>query len=345
MRERAGKRASGSTGAQGQSRSASSYQAARHRRAIGHVRSTLGWVSGFLLTMVCLVGCGRDAAVVSADGRRAQPLPVVATYSVLGEWVERVGGEHLSVTTLVGRDGDAHTYEPTPQDSAALARAALVFENGLGFEVWLDRLFTSSGSRATRCVVTRGIVPREWTNAAGHREQDPHVWHSPALAILMVRVVRDALREADPLHADVYAVRAAAYETELRQLQSFIAQEVRKLPPARRRLVTTHDTFGYFADEYGFVVSSVLGSGSSETTDPNAGELADVVERIRAEGVPAIFAENILNPKLTQQVAREAGVQVIPSLYTDALGPLDSPAESYPGMIRFNVRTIVEALR
>jgi zinc/manganese transport system substrate-binding protein len=317
----------------------------------------------FLLLITALPGCGRtespredsrstdSATKNSADGGSAAAddstgkISVIATYSILGDWVGRVGGEHVRLTTLVGPGGDAHTYEPTPQDSAAVADAALLFENGLGFEVWLDRLFEASGSRATRVVVTQKIPGRTFSDDHGHSETDPHVWHDPEFAIEMVQSIAAALIKADPSHADDYQKNAEAYVSELQELKTWIQSQIATLPDSRRKLVTTHDTFGYFADRFGFQVSSVMGTVSSEVADPSAAQIAAIIETIRREQVPAIFAENILNPQLTEQVAREAGVRIVPTLFTDALGEKGSDGESYVQMMRSNVTKIVESLK
>jgi len=316
-----------------------------------------------LLLITVLPGCGRiessredfrstDSAtknsavggIAAADDSTGK-ISVIATYSILGDWVGRVGGGHVRLTTLVGPGGDAHTYEPTPQDSAAVADAALLFENGLGFEVWLDRLFEASGSRATRVVVTQEIAGRAFSDDHGRSETDPHVWHDPQLAIEMVQTVAAALVKADPSHADDYQKNTEAYLSELQQLNTWIQSQVTMLPNSRRKLVTTHDTFGYFAERYGFQVSSVVGAVSSEVADPSAAQIAAIITTIRREQVPAIFAENILNPQLTEQVAREAGVRVVPTLFTDALGAEGSVGESYLQMMRSNVTKIVESLK
>lgn len=280
---------------------------------------------------------------VSTDG--GQVLRVVATHSILGEWVETVGGDRIQVTTLVGPGGDAHTYEPNSRDALAISRANVIFENGLGFETWLDDLYSSSGSTAQRVVVTHRIKARALTPSAGVMEYDPHVWHSPRLGVEMLHAVADALSKADSKHALEYRQRANEYIEALKSLDRWISEQVTILPAARRQLFTTHDTFGYFAEDYGFEVHSVLGSISSEVADPSAAQVAAIIQRIRESEVPAVFSENILNPKLTEQVAREAGVSLIPSLYTDALGSPESPGASYLEMMRYNVTTMVEALR
>lgn len=274
-----------------------------------------------------------------------QRLRVVATYSILGDWVRTIGGNQVEVVTLVGPGGDAHTYEPTPTDSVSLAQAKLLFENGLGFETWLDDLIASSQSGAKRIVVTQGLPLRTMSHSEGASEVDPHVWHTPHNAIVMVRAVTQALIAADPQNTREFQGRADRYVAALESLDASIRTSIATLPPERRQLFTTHDTFGYFAEEYRFQVHSIMGSMSSEVADPSAADMAQTIELIRQQRVPAVFAENIINPQLTEQVAREAGVKVVPSLYTDALGPPDSAGGTYLQMMQFNVQTIVEALR
>lgn len=296
----------------------------------------------FLCSLLIGGGCGVPSQPQPLQEGR---LSVVATYSILGDWVQQVGGSRVQVMTLVGPGGDAHTYQPVPQDSVSLGQAAIVFENGLGFETWMDRLFESSGSSAQRVVVSRSIEPRSIGTLGDIEEQDPHVWHDPVQAISMVQVIAEALATADPANAEFYQARADGYLEELRRLDAWIAEQTARVPEARRVLVTTHDTFGYFAERYGFDILSVMGSVSSEVADPSAAEMAAVVRQIRSRDVPAVFAENILSPRLTEQIAREADVTLVATLYTDALGPADSPGANYLSMMRFNVQAIVEALQ
>ncbi len=320
-------------------------------------KTTVGLLYGYLLAaLFCFSGCSpsdrertvpssgfTDSAAEQAFGNR--PIRVVATYSILGDWVRNIGGDEIELTVLVGAEGDAHTYEPAPRDSVALAEADLLFENGMGFEVWLERLFQASNSAARRVVVTESIEPRELVVSESRTEIDPHVWHLPENAKLMVEAIGSALEDADPTRAGKYRDRQRSYVGQLNALDDWITQQAASIPAERRKLVTTHDTFGYLADRYDFEVLSVLGSVSSESSDPSAGQVAEIIDRIRTLKIPAIFSENILNPKLTLKIAEEAGVKIVPTLYTDALGPAGSPGQDYLGLMRFNVTTIVEALR
>ena len=290
-----------------------------------------------------------------------EPVKAVATYSVLGDFIENIGGDLVDLTVLVGREGDAHEYEPTPQDSVALANAQLIFENGLGFESWLQELVQASGSSATRVVVTEGITPTpmrefdehahdEETHAEGedhaHGEFDPHVWHDPQLVMTMVDNIAAALSEADPANEASYRANAESYKAELEQLDSAIQARVDELPAEQRKLITSHDSLSYFAYRYGFeVVGAVIPSVTTESSDANAGELAELVDTIQASGVPAIFVENITNAELIEQVANSAGVVVAPALYTDALGEEGFEGATYLDLMRYNAQTIVEALK
>jgi zinc/manganese transport system substrate-binding protein len=287
------------------------------------------------------------------------PLQVVASFSILGDLVKNVGGEAVAVTTLIGPGVDAHTYDPAPADLVVLTKAEVVFENGLGFEPWLDGFFASAQPPGARIVVTEGITPREAGADAAHEGEehieegdtpehgqfDPHVWHDVANVIVMVGTIRDALAAADPDHAEQYEANAAAYIAELEALDASIREQVATLPEERRILVTSHDNLGYFADAYGFtILGNVFGSLSTEAGDPSARDIAALVEAIAATGVPAVFAENVANPDLMESIAAEAGVALAPPLYTDALGPPGSPGETYIGMMQTNVTTIVDAL-
>jgi zinc/manganese transport system substrate-binding protein len=284
------------------------------------------------------------------------PIKVVATYSILGDLVQNVAGDRVELVTLVGPGSDSHVYEPTPRDNAILAEARLVFENGLMFEGWIDDLYTASGSAARRVVVSERITPLIAAADAHHDEEeahseeeadgefDPHMWHDPTNVMLMVEAIRDALIAVDSANAATYQANAAAYLAQLKQLDAEIEAQVAALPAERRKLVTSHDTFGYYAQRYGFeVIGTAIGT-STEAADPSAGEIATLVDSIKAAGVPAIFAENVSDSNLIDTIAREAGVQLAPALYTDALGETGSTGATYLEMMRFNTTTIVTAL-
>ncbi|NJN94439.1 MAG: zinc ABC transporter solute-binding protein [Anaerolineales bacterium] len=389
-------------------------------------------IAGLTALLIGLFGCGaaQPAAPAPTDtpvppttaAEQVEPavpttgsekLKVIATYSILGDLAQNVGGDTIELRTLVGPGGDAHTFEPTPADGVALAEASLVFENGLEFETWLNDLYTASASKAVRVVVTEQIEPikmaeggheheehaeheehgehaaeaeheehEEHATEAEHEEHgehaaeaeheeheehaaeaeheehaegdahghhhgefDPHVWHDVSNVMRMVEAIRDGLVKADPAHAQTYQANAETYLAQLKELDAWVRQEVETLPAERRKLVTSHDTFSYFARAYGFdVVGSAL-PVSTEAADPSAKEIVELVERIKAVGVPAIFAENVANPDLMERIASEAGVVVAPTLYTDAVGEPGSEGDTYLKMIRYNVTTMVTALK
>lgn len=316
------------------------------------LRKPLIVVFGVLLTSVLAAcgGGGGDDQGGSDDGL----VRVVATYSILGDLVENVGGENVKLTTLVGPNGDAHTFEPAPSDNAEIAEADVVFENGLEFETFLDDLYESSGSEAERVVVTEDVEPlpvaeeEHAEEEAGHEEEgeyDPHVWHDPTNAVIMVESVRDALSEADPDNAEAYERNADGYIAELESLDADVREQVDSIPEENRTLFTSHDTFGYFADRYGFGVDTALASVTTESGDPSAGETAELVEEIEASGVPAIFGENVSNSGVMEGIASETGTELAPPLYTDALGDPGSEGATYVRMVRYNVSTMSEALQ
>ena len=306
---------------------------------------------------VLAAGCAAPA-VPKAGG----VLQVVATHSILGDLVKNVGGDKIALLVLVGAGGDAHTFEPTPQDIEQIAKAGLLFENGLEFEGWLDAAFTASDSKAQRVAVSAGIEPLAADEEAEahaedeaddhsaededhHGEADPHIWQSVSNWILAAKNVRDALMKADPANATTYEANAAAYTAELEKLDMDIFAQANALPAARRILFTSHDALGYFAARYGFeVAGSGLASLSTEAADPSAAEVAELVQAIKAAGVPAVFTENTHNSQLMDQIALEAGVSVAPELYTDALGEPGSAGETYLKMMRNNISVIAGAL-
>ncbi|MFN0071810.1 MAG: metal ABC transporter solute-binding protein, Zn/Mn family [Chloroflexota bacterium] len=274
-----------------------------------------------------------------------KPLNVVSSFSVIGELVQKVGGDQVENHVIVGPDSDSHTFEPTPQDGVALRNADLVVQNGLGFEPWLDRLYSASRSRGARLSVSETLGTLRMVGEEDAEEVDPHVWHDVQNVMQMVETIRDVLILTDVANASTYQANAAAYLMELRGIDTWVVQQTSQIPPAQRKLVTSHDTFGYFAQRYGFeIVGTALGSISTEVADPSAGEITELISDIKAARVPAIFAENVSNRRLIDQIATAAGVKLVPDLYTDAIGEAGTPGDSYVGMMRHNVTRIVEAL-
>lgn len=278
----------------------------------------------------------------------ASRVPVVATFSILGDMVANIGGERIALTTLVGADEDAHVYQPRPTDGRALAAARVVFVNGLAFEGWIRRLIRSSGTRATVVEATTGITR---IRAAGghshgpghaHGEWDPHAWQSVTEARRYVANIRDALIAADAEGAAVYTANAAAYDARLAALDTEIRAAIGRIPQADRKAITTHDAFAYFTRDYGF--RFIGAQGLSTDAEPSAQQIGRLIRQIRQEGVKAVFVENITNPRLIQRVATEAGARVGGTLFSDALSLASGPAATYIELMRHNARTITGAL-
>jgi zinc/manganese transport system substrate-binding protein len=299
----------------------------------------------FLLSLLALLAPNRAAL---AD----DPIEVVASFSILGDIAAQVGGERVAVSTLVGPDSDAHTYEPTPADARALTAADLVVVNGLGFEGWIERLVTASGYAGPVAVASDGIAARELDNdddhghahgdAHGHDDIDPHAWQSLANGEIYARNIAAALTAVDAAGAAVYAANLEAYVRQIREVDAWAKAELAKVPDSRRRVITSHDAFGYFADAYGFEFLAPVGMSTED--QPSAGEVAALIDQINAEEIPAIFVENITDPRLIEQIARETGAAIGGTLYSDALSKPGEPAGTYLDMIRHNVMQLTGAL-
>jgi ABC-type Zn uptake system ZnuABC Zn-binding protein ZnuA len=283
------------------------------------------------------------------------PLKVAASFSILADWVSNVGGDAVEVTPVVSAGGDAHTFDPDPATVANIAGAEVIFAIGARFEGWLADMIEASGNSAPVIEVTEGMTLITGEDEHDHEEDDhghddsegdPHIWGDVGNAIIAVELIRSTLAEVDPDHADTYQANADAYTTRLEELDAAIWEQVATIPEENRKLVTSHDTFAYYAEAYGFeVVGTALGSISTESGDPSAGDIAALVESIRDTGVPAIFAENVVNPALMQSLADEAGVELAPTLYSDALGEEGSEGATYIDMMTYNTETIVTALQ
>ena len=284
--------------------------------------------------------------LLAGPAQAAEPLRAVATFSILGDMVRNVAGSHVTLTTLVGPDGDAHVYSPRPQDAAAIARADIVFVNGLGFEGWIDRLIGASGTDAAVVVATEGIETRtsggRRAGDGGHHPPDPHAWQTLENGIIYVRNIAAGLAAADPAHAASYRRNAEAYTAELAALDRRAKQMFAAIPASRRKVVTSHDAFGYFEGAYG--VDFLAPVGVSTEGDPSVADVARLIRQIKAEGLSAIFMENITDPSLVRQIARETGVAIGGRIYSDALSGPAGPASTYLDMFRHNMEMLGRAL-
>lgn len=270
-----------------------------------------------------------------------QKIKAVATISIVGDVVKNVAQDSVDLTVLVGANGDAHEFEPTPADAVNLSKANIIFENGLFLEHWLNKLYESSNSKAQRVIVAEGVISRTMQENA--QEIDPHAWQEVGNVITYTRNVRDALIKIDPANKQKYQTNAARYIQELEELDAWVKEQVKTIPEARRKLVTNHDALGYFAQAYGFeMIGAAIPSATTEASDPSAKQIVELLNIIKKNAVHAIFSENMANAKLVQSLAQEAGVVIAPELYTDALGAAGSEGETYIKMIRHNVRVFVE---
>lgn len=268
-------------------------------------------------------------------------LLVVATISVLADLVRQVGGDAVSVVSLVPAGTDVHGFQPSPGGLRRLRDARVAVENGLGLEGWLDRAIRASGFSGTRVVAAAGVRPR-LMQEGGRAVPDPHVWQDPGRAVLMVRAIADGLAAADPARAAHYRDRATAYTARIEAVDAEIERRMAAIPPSRRRVITGHDAFGYFGARYGVEFLAV--QGVSAQAEPSARDLARLAAQARREGVRAVFVENMTSPRAAEALAREAGARVGGTVYSDDLSPPDGPAGTYLDMLRHNARLFAEAM-
>jgi zinc/manganese transport system substrate-binding protein len=267
----------------------------------------------------------------------ADRLNVVASFSILGDFVRNVGGNSVNVTTLVGPDGDAHVYVPTPADAKRVADARLVFVNGFGLEGWLSRLVKSAGGKADVVTATSGITPLKLGSDA-----DPHAWQSVANAKIYVTNIRDALVAADSANAEAFKSNASAYLAKLDALDREVREALAKIPPDRRKVISTHNAFGYFAAAYG--VEFIAPLGVSTESEASARDIAGIITQIRAAKIPAVFLENITDTRLMGRISAETGARVGGTLYSDSLTAEKGDSPTYIAMVRHNIKALTSAL-
>ena len=282
---------------------------------------------------------------LASGAEAADKLKAVASFSILGDMVKQVGGDRVDVVTLVGPDGDAHVYEPTPADAKNLASSQLLFVNGLGFEGWMDRLEKSSGFKGKTIVASTGVKPRTMVEEEGGTPEtitDPHAWQDLGNGKLYVINIRDGLIAADPDGKAVYEANASKYLGEIMQEDDAVRGALAKLSKDRRKIITSHDAFGYFGAAYGLEV--IAPEGVSTESEASAQDVAKIIRQIKSEHIPAVFMENITDHRLLDQIARETDAKIGGELYTDALSGSDGPAPTYLDMFRHNVGALTEAL-
>ncbi|MGL4996555.1 MAG: metal ABC transporter solute-binding protein, Zn/Mn family [Deefgea sp.] len=294
-----------------------------------------------LFTALCLLISGLTFA---------EPLKVVASFSILGNLVQEVGGDRVQVNTLVGPGEDAHVWQAKPADLKKLSGAPLFFVNGLGFEGWLKRVEQAAAYKGKVITVTKGLKPLEQEDDHGHGDghghhhgkADPHAWHDPRAVLLMVDQIAAALQAADPAGAATYSKNAAAFKAKITQLDNQTAAAFAGIPAAKKKVVTSHDALAYLGHRYAITFLPL--QGISTEAEPSAKEMAALIREMRKSQIKAVFAENISNPKLIDQIARETGAKVGPPIYSDALDK-KAPANTWMGMFTHNTQAILAALK
>jgi zinc/manganese transport system substrate-binding protein len=283
-----------------------------------------------------------SAVTLLRPAQAADRVNVVATFSILADFVRNVGGDRVEVTALVGPGADVHVYTPSPSDAKKIADARLMVVNGLGLEGWLPRLVKSSGGKATMLVATKGIAPLK-AHDGHHGDADPHAWQSVANAKIYVGNIRDALVAVDPGGDAIYRSNAAQYLAKLDALDREVREALAQIPSARRKVISTHEAFGYLAAAYG--IAFIAPQGVSTESEPSARDIAAIITQIRKENIPAVFLENISDPRLVQRIAAETGARIGGTLYSDSLTDEKGDAPTYIDMVRHNIRTVTSALK
>jgi zinc/manganese transport system substrate-binding protein len=284
------------------------------------------------------------AGLLSVAATQAQATPalsVVATFSILADMTATIGGDALAVTMLVPPDGDAHTYQPRPSDLRALRDAAVLVENGLGLEGFMARMAKATGFHGTRIVATAAVVPRRMTQGSA-AVPDPHAWQDPRNGVLYARTIAAGLIDALPTAAAELRNRAEAYVAEIEAADRFVTRTLAPVPPDRRRIITSHDAFGYFAARYAVEMIGVQGLDTD--TEPSARDMARLVAQIRRERIRAVFVENMTDGRLAEMLARESGATIGGRVFSDALSPPGGPADTYVKMLRYNATLFAQAM-
>lgn len=282
------------------------------------------------------------AALLSSPLAMAKTVDAVASFSILGDIVHEVGGEHVKVTTLVGPDGDPHSFEPSPKDSKAINASDVVFVSGLGLEGWIDRLVTASGYKGHLVTASEGVNSRKMEED-GKQITDPHAWNSMANGVIYATNVMNALIKADPEDADYFRQRGKAYIEQLQKLDAWAKTEFTGIPQSKRKVLTSHDAFGYFGQEYH--VSFMAPVGFSTEAEASASGVASLIKQIKEQQVKTYFIENQTDTRLVKQIAAASGAQPGGELYPEALSGPQGPATTYIKAFKHNVETIVASMK
>ncbi|MDX8493025.1 metal ABC transporter substrate-binding protein [Mesorhizobium sp. VK22B] len=289
-----------------------------------------------------LLGTVAIAALIALSGAAsAKTLKVVTSFTVLGDIAKQVGGSNVEVKNIVPPDGDPHEYEPTPDDAKNLKEADVVIVSGLGLEGWMDRLISGSGYTGTPVVASEGINTRTMKED-GEPVTDPHVWNSPVNVQVWVKNIEKAYEGADPEAAELFKANAENYTKELKDLDAYARSKIDPIPQEKRKVLTSHDVFGYFGREYGVTFLAPL--GLSTEGEASAADVAKLIAQIKKEGVKVYFFENSNDPRLVQQIASATGAQSGGELYVEALSKEDGPAPTFEKMFRYNVDQLADAM-
>jgi zinc/manganese transport system substrate-binding protein len=280
-------------------------------------------------------------SLLASPASAAEKLKAVATFSILGDMVHRVGGDLVEVITIVGPNSDTHVYEPKPADAKSLAAAQIFFANGLGFEGWMDRLVEATGFKGETVIASEGVKSRTMIED-GVAETDPHAWQNLSNGVLYVKNIADGLCKADAADCATFRKNAEAYSAEIRSLDAEVKKRIAAVPEAKRKVITTHDAFGYFGAAYG--VTFMAPEGYSTESEASAADVAKLIQQIRADKVSALFIENMSDPRLIDQIARETGVKAGGALFADALSEKGEGGETYLDMFRHNISLLAPAM-
>jgi zinc/manganese transport system substrate-binding protein len=307
--------------------------------------------SPYRLLAQAAVGCA--VALGTLTSFAAPAVQAVASFSILGDMVRQVGGDRVEVHVLVGPGADAHVFQPTPTQAKTVAKASVLFSNGLGFEGWMARLLKSAHYQGTHVVATQGADVLE-TPGHGHAKPgahtghhhahgnvDPHAWQNVRNAVVYVNNIAKGLCSADAAGCDSYQKNAATYTQQLLALDAEVRAAWGAIPPAQRKVITSHDAFGHYAKAYG--VTFLSPQGVSTDSEASAKGVARLVRQIRAENVKALFVETISDPRLIEQIGRETGIKPAGELFSDSLSPAGGPADTYIRMVRFNTQALTQA--
>lgn len=282
------------------------------------------------------------AALLASPLAMAKTVDAVASFSILGDIVKQVGGDHVKVSTLVGPDGDPHSFEPSPQDGKKLAQADVVFVSGLGLEGWIDRLVSASGYKGQVITASQGINTRQMEED-GKPITDPHAWNSMKNGVQYATNVMNALIAADPEDANYFRQRGADYIQQLQKLDLWAKTQFAAVPPQKRKVLTSHDAFGYFGQEYG--VTFLAPVGFSTEAEASASDVANLIKQIKQEKVNAYFIENQADPRLVKQIAAATGAKAGGELYPEALSRAGGPAATYEQAFKHNVDTLLSSMK